>query len=68
MRERRIRTRLTPYMWSRDITDEELALRVGVSRSQLNRIRNGRVIPRVTTALAIAEACGRRVRELFEIG
>lgn len=65
MAGQRMRTKLTSYMWSRDITDEDLASRVGMSRAQVNRIRNGRVVPRITTALAIAEACNRRVRDLF---
>jgi DNA-binding XRE family transcriptional regulator len=47
------------------LTDAELAVRAGISPAQLNRIRNGRVIPRLPTAIAIARALGRRVREVF---
>lgn len=49
----------------RALTDVELAARAKVSRAQLNRIRNGRVVPRVDTAVAIARALGCRVRDVF---
>ncbi len=48
-----------------ELSDLEVARRVGVTRAQLNRIRNGRVVPRVRTALALAAALRCRVADLF---
>lgn len=56
---------LTRLCFERHLTDEVLARRAGVSRAHLNRIRNGHAIPRVGTAIAIAQALGCRVREAF---
>ena len=43
----------------------DIAAQVGVSRAQLNRIRNGRAVPRLDTAIALAQCLGCRVSELF---
>jgi DNA-binding XRE family transcriptional regulator len=47
------------------LSDRELAARAAISRAQLNRIKNGRTLPRVDTAIAIARALGVRVRAIF---
>jgi DNA-binding XRE family transcriptional regulator len=47
------------------LSDGDLARAAGLSRSHLNRIKNRKVIPRVNTALAIASALQRRLREVF---
>jgi len=47
------------------LSDAELARRAGLSRSQLNRIRNRRAIPRVRTAIALAASVGCRVAGVF---
>jgi transcriptional regulator with XRE-family HTH domain len=47
------------------LADEALAVRAGISRSHLNRIKNGRAIPRVGTAIAIAAALGVPVAQLY---
>jgi DNA-binding XRE family transcriptional regulator len=49
------------------LSDGDLARAAGLSRSHLNRIKNRKVIPRVHTALAIALALRRRLREVFSI-
>jgi DNA-binding XRE family transcriptional regulator len=61
----RLGNRVTVLLYQRRMTDEMLAVRAGVSRAQVNRIRNGRAIPRVKTAIALAAALGCRVREVF---
>jgi DNA-binding XRE family transcriptional regulator len=48
-------------------TDAHLAARAGISRAELNRIKNSRVVPRVDTAIAIAAALGCRVRDVFAL-
>jgi transcriptional regulator with XRE-family HTH domain len=57
--------RLTRLAYRRRLTDAEIAARAGVSRAQLNRIRNRRAVPRVRTALALASALSCRVGDLF---
>jgi len=64
-RRRRLGNRLTQLAYRKRLTDAEVAARAGISRAQLNRIRNGRVLPRVRTALALASALACRVGDLF---
>ena len=49
------------------LADEGLAERAGMSRAHLNRIKNGRVVPRVGTAIAVARALEVRVSQLYEL-
>lgn len=58
---------LTHVTYSKHLSDSQVAERAGISRAQLNRIRNGRTIPRLDTALALACAFGCRVSDLFRI-
>lgn len=50
-----------------DLTDAQLATRAGVSRSHLNRIKNGRATPNVDTAVAIAHVLGKPTRVVFAL-
>ena len=47
--------------WSQD----ELARRAGISRAAVSAIEIGRIVPSVAAALALAEALGCRVEDLF---
>jgi len=49
-------------------TDGELAARAGVDRAHLNQLKNGRALPTVATALALARALGVSVATLFPPG
>jgi transcriptional regulator with XRE-family HTH domain len=66
-RPRGLTNRITRLAYLAALRDDELARRAGVSRAQLNRIRNGRAVPRVTSALALAAVLGRRVCEVFQL-
>ena len=48
-----------------DLTQEELAKRIGVSRQTINNIINGRTDPSLKRLHDIADALFVRVRELF---
>jgi len=48
-----------------DLTQAELALRVGVSRKTINTIENGVFTPSTALALALARELGRPVEALF---
>lgn len=50
-----------------DMTQQELADRVGVTRQTIISIERGRYNPSVGLALRIAEAFGASVEELFQI-
>jgi len=49
-----------------DLTQQELARRLGVSESQVSRIETGRLRPRGSLLQALAEVMGDEVRALFE--
>lgn len=57
--------RIGPLASIRQLNDGDLARLCGLSRAHVNRIKNGRTIPRVDTALAIARALRHRVRDVF---
>lgn len=48
------------------LTQVELARRAGIPRATLSAVENGRTIPSVATALAIAQALGTSVEALFD--
>lgn len=48
-----------------DITQEELAGMVGVSRQSINLIENNQVIPSVKVALRMAQVFDKDVRDFF---
>lgn len=49
------------------LSDGAIARAAGLSRAHLNRIKNGSVVPRVDTAVAIARALGVPVRSVFHL-
>jgi transcriptional regulator with XRE-family HTH domain len=57
--------RLKQWRESRRLTQQQLALRVGMSASQLCRYEQGRLTPRVETLGRLAHGLGIHVRDLF---
>ena len=51
----------------RNITQQELAEAVGVSRQTINFIENGRYMPSTVVALKIARYFGRYADEIFQL-
>lgn len=49
------------------LSDRALARAAGLSRAHLNRIKNGSAVPRVDTAIGIAQALGVPVRTVFRL-
>jgi len=49
-------------------SDAELARRTGLDRAHVNQLKNGRALPTVATALAIARALGVSVAVAFPPG
>ena len=50
-----------------ELTQEELAKKVGVSRQTINSIEKGRYVPSTTLAIKISEVLGKTVNEIFEL-
>ena len=51
----------------RDITQQELAEAVGVSRQTINSIESGKYVPSTVLALEIAAYFGKTVDEIFQL-
>lgn len=66
----RLRTHLFDQLvekrWG-DVSEIELARLLGIDRTTLYRIREGKVTPTLETAMRMAEALSTTVEELFEV-
>ncbi|TMA38576.1 MAG: helix-turn-helix domain-containing protein [Deltaproteobacteria bacterium] len=59
------RNSLSGVLAARGWTDGELASRAALDRAHVNQLKNGRALPTVATALAIAGALGIAVEAVF---
>jgi putative transcriptional regulator len=50
-----------------DITQDELATKIGVSRQTINSIEKGRYVPSTVLALKLSEAFGKNVNDFFKL-
>ena len=50
-----------------DLTQDDLAKRIGVSRQTINTIESGKYIPSTALALKMARTFGITVEELFQL-
>ena len=48
-----------------DLTQEELAKLIGVSRQTINAVESGRYVPSTVLALKMAKVFGKSVEEIF---
>ena len=51
-----------------DLTQEDLAKRIGVSRQTINSIEANRYVPSTVLALKLSEVFGKPVNEFFSLG
>ena len=51
----------------KDLTQEALAIRIGVSRQTINSIEKNRYIPSTILALKISKVFNKSVNEIFEL-
>ena len=63
----RFGARIKELRAEREITQEELAERVGIFRTYMSRIETGLGNPTLTTIHALADSLGVSVTELFEV-
>ncbi len=50
-----------------DLTQDDLAKAIGVSRQTINSIEKNRYIPSTLLALKLSQICGKPVNEIFEL-
>ena len=50
---------------TKNMTQAELARRVGVKREYINRIINRKIVPTIPLGMRIARALGKRVEDIF---
>ena len=62
-----LHNRIGPLEHRLGLSDDALARAAGLSRAHLNRIKNGTIVPRIDTALAIARALGVSVAAVFQL-
>lgn len=48
-----------------DITQEELAQRVGVTRQAIHAVEKGKYVPSAVLAMKIAKVFGKKVEDIF---
>lgn len=51
----------------KNITQEDLAKEIGVSRQTINAMETGKYVPSTVLALKIAKYFGKKVEEIFEL-
>jgi putative transcriptional regulator len=59
--------RLKVLRAEKNVTQQEVAAAVDVSRQTINAVERGRFVPSTLTALRLAEYFGVRVEEIFHI-
>jgi putative transcriptional regulator len=65
LREARIDTRLREWREARELTQQELARKVRVSRQSINALETGKYRPSTVLALKLCDVLGVRVEDLF---
>jgi transcriptional regulator with XRE-family HTH domain len=63
-----MRNAITRLLAERGWSDTVLASRARLDRAHVNQVKNGRALPTVATALAIARALGVPVATAFPVG
>jgi len=62
-----MRNELGRILYVRNLREHDLARRAGLTQSHLNRIKNGRVMPSLETAMRICAALDLSVDEVFRL-
>ena len=68
MVENKLNNTLKVQRAKNDLTQEQLAERVGVTRKTINTVENKKYVPSTYLALKLAKALGVTVEELFQLG
>ena len=60
-----MKNRLKVARAEKDLTQEDLAKLIGVSRQSINAIESGRYVPSTVLVLKMAQVFGKAVEEIF---
>jgi putative transcriptional regulator len=63
----RLHNTLREHRARHQLTQEQLAERVGVTRKTINTVETGRFVPSTVLALKLARALGVAVEQLFQL-
>ncbi|UCE22283.1 MAG: helix-turn-helix transcriptional regulator [Candidatus Aminicenantes bacterium] len=67
MEEKLLSNTLKVQRAKKDLTQEQLAQKVGVTRKTINTVENGKYVPSTYLALKLAKVLDVPVEELFQI-
>ncbi len=67
MEEKLLSNTLKVQRAKKDLTQEQLAQKVGVTRKTINTVENGKYVPSTYLALKLAKVLDIPVEELFQI-
>jgi len=67
MNERQLRNTIKVQRAKKDLTQEQLAQRVGVTRKTINTIEKGKYVPSTYLALKLSKVLDVTVEELFQL-
>ena len=67
MREKLLKNTLKVQRAKHNLTQEQLAELVGVTRKSINTVENGRYVPSTYLALRLSKALAVPVEELFQL-
>lgn len=62
-----LQNKIKVYRAIKNVTQEELATTIGVTRKTINTIENGRFVPSTILAIRLAKFFDISVEELFEL-
>jgi putative transcriptional regulator len=62
-----LKNKIKVYRAIHNLTQEDLAIQVGVTRKTINTIENGKFVPSTILAIKLARAFGIPVEELFDL-
>ena len=65
MENKELLNKIKVYRAMKNISQEELAVAIGVTRKTINTVETGKFIPSTVLALRIARYCGVPVEEIF---
>lgn len=67
MPKHELKNKIKVYRAMHDLTQEDLAVKVGVTRKTINTIETGKFVPSTILAIKIARVFNIPVEELFEL-
>ena len=64
--KRRIENRIKRYRADKDLTQKQLAKKVGVARQTIHAIETGEKEPSLSNGFKIAQALGKKINKIFK--